>query len=184
MWFNLLDDAQQKNFTSPDALHAEVRKPEYGILGVNVARRYAKRREENDAHFDQKVFDEKYALRGIADVPDPRYPGTPATITQHQKYAKLDVAELAGKAYGARKAQRYDKVEDLPIVKRKEVDDPLTIDGRIRLSKTLLNKTAADNKDIYSVAYDKRLGMISRGLGKGSTDLKQLNGPSNFEHLM
>ena len=173
MWFKLLDDNGSPHFSSPDKFHKHVREGGYGCLSETVSKRFLKRQLAFDALVDPTVLTEKKASAVWVPHIDPQLAAKGVTMAPHQHYL-AQVGGQAGKAYGDLKKLQYQQVGDLPVVQTDTTEDTFTLAGRIALSRTRLNITAAGNADEYSLAHDRKLGMVSRLLSKGSRDLAHL----------
>jgi hypothetical protein len=173
MWFKLLDDNADKHFTSPDKFHKHVREGGYGVLSETVSKRYLKREQAFNALVDQKVLAERKASFVWVPHIDPQLAAKGVTMAPHQHYL-AQVGGQAGEAYGDRKKQQYQQVGDLPVVTTDATEDKLTLAGRIALSRTRLNKTAEGNAQEYSLAHDRKLGMVSRLLSTKSRGLPRV----------
>ncbi|MEM1230598.1 MAG: LirA/MavJ family T4SS effector [Pseudomonadota bacterium] len=167
-WFKLLDDNSQPNFTSPDWFHKHVCNGDYGALSINVGRRYDKRKKEFEDQIDDSLQRQAQALndKGVwGDRGD-------GVIKPAKAVYNAIVAEKAGAAYAARKAQKYNRVGDLPVLRRNAPQDELTLEQRLSGSRSSLKQSSKDNKEWNT--FNKRLGMITRRHGGGSTNLKAM----------
>jgi hypothetical protein len=156
IWFQLLDDNGSDRFRSPDIFHWELRNGRYGILSINVGRRFEKRFREVASQLNEE---DKVGKRRV-------------TATAEFKTFGGRALGAAANAYAERKREKFHVVGNAPVIVRQPAAIGPTIEERLTNSRSSLQQEELDSRQ--SVAYSQRLGIVTRPWGRGDRNLKEL----------